>query len=109
MQKLYQASDRIEAQLVSDLLASRHIDNRILGNYLSGAIGELPADLYPTVWVIDDADLPLARELLTRFIADNRERGDASSWVCRDCGELIDGSFDLCWRCGGGRDQGRNR
>jgi len=104
MQQLYEAGDRIEAQLVSDLLASRHIENRILGDYLSGAIGELPADICPTVWIIDDAELPRARELLARFLAERDSRDGARSWVCRGCGELIDGSFDLCWRCGGARE-----
>jgi len=106
MQQLYQAADRIEAQLLSDYLERHLVANRILGDYLSGAIGELPADIYPTIWVIDDADLPRARELLARFQADNRARDGARSWVCRGCGELVDGSFDLCWRCGREREQG---
>jgi hypothetical protein len=106
MQQLYQAGDRIEAQLLSDLLERRHIPNRILGDYLSGAIGELPADIYPTVWVIDDADLPRARELLQRFQSENRARGETRSWVCRGCGELVDGAFELCWRCGHEREAG---
>jgi hypothetical protein len=99
MQRLYQAADRIEAQLLSDFLERHLVDNTILGDYLSGAIGELPADVYPSVWVIYDEDLPRARELLARFIEDSDREG-ARSWVCRGCGELIDGHFDLCWRCG---------
>jgi hypothetical protein len=106
MQQLYQAGDRIEAQLLSDFLERQHVANRIFGDYLSGAIGELPADIYPTIWVIDDADLPRARELLARFHAEIRARDGARSWVCRGCGELVDGSFDMCWRCGHERAQG---
>jgi hypothetical protein len=102
MHRLYQAGDRIEAQFLSDLLDSHGIDNTILGDYLSGAIGELPANIYPSVWLIDDADQARAEALLAVFLAEQR-REVGASWVCRGCGELIDGSFDLCWHCGGGR------
>jgi hypothetical protein len=99
MHRLYQAGHRIEAQLLSDYLDRHLIDNTILGDYLSGAIGELPADIYPSVWIMHDDDLPRARDLLARFIADNNRESERS-WVCRGCGELVEGGFDLCWRCG---------
>ncbi|MGD8207459.1 MAG: DUF2007 domain-containing protein [Thiohalocapsa sp.] len=105
MQRLYQAANRIEAQLLSDLLERHLVDNAILGDYLSGAIGELPADMYPSVWIVHDKDLERARELLRRFL-DDAARDVGRSWVCRGCGELVDGSFDLCWRCGHERPAG---
>jgi len=103
MQPLYQAGDRIEAQLLSHYLDRHLIDNAILGDYLSGAIGELPANIYPSVWIIHEEDLERGRELLRRFLAD-AARESGRSWVCRGCGELVDGGFDLCWRCGGERE-----
>ncbi|MCF7991767.1 MAG: DUF2007 domain-containing protein [Thiohalocapsa sp.] len=103
MQRLYQAGDRIEAQLLSAFLERYLIDNAILGDYLSGAIGELPADIYPSVWVVHNEDYARASELLARFLAENSRDG-ARSWVCRGCGELIEGTFDLCWRCGTERE-----
>jgi hypothetical protein len=98
MHRLYQAGDRIEAQLLSDFLERHLIDNAIFGDYLSGAIGELPA-VSPSIWIVHDEDRERARDLLQRFISDT-ERAGASSWVCHGCGELVDGCFDLCWRCG---------
>ncbi|TVQ90778.1 MAG: hypothetical protein EA400_05855 [Chromatiaceae bacterium] len=100
MQRLCEAANRIEAQLLSDLLARHRIDNRIFGDYLLGGIGELPADLCPSIWIIDDRDLPRAQTLLEAHLADRAARAAARSWVCRGCGELIDGGFDLCWHCG---------
>jgi hypothetical protein len=100
MQRLYQAADRIEAQVLRDLLARHRVEAQVFGDYLSGAAGELPADIYPTVWVLDDEDLARARELLEAWLRENAERAAARSWVCHGCGELVDGSFDLCWRCG---------
>jgi hypothetical protein len=100
MQQLYQAADRIEAQFLADFLDRHLVAAQVLGDYLSGAVGELPADIYPTVWVIEDEDLPRARGLLERWLQEKAEREAARSWVCRGCGELVDGSFDLCWHCG---------
>ena len=100
MQQLYQAADRIEAQLIRDLLERHRIETRVFGDYLTGALGELPADIYPTLWVVEDDDVPRARELLQRWFDDNADRAAGRSWVCRGCGELLDASFDLCWRCG---------
>ncbi|WP_462321311.1 putative signal transducing protein [Halochromatium sp.] len=100
MQQLYQAADRIEAQLLCDLLDRHGVEARVFGDYLSGAAGELPADIYPSIWVIEDRDLPRAQTLLKGWLDDKRARAEARSWVCHGCGELVDGSFDLCWRCG---------
>jgi hypothetical protein len=100
MQQLYQAADRIEAQFIQDHLGRHRIACRVFGDYLSGAIGELPANTYPTIWVMDDADLPRAQQLLQDWLDDNASRDASRSWVCRGCGELLAGSFDLCWRCG---------
>ncbi|NEV62027.1 DUF2007 domain-containing protein [Thiorhodococcus minor] len=100
MQQLYQARDRIEAQILHDFLDRHLIETTILGDYLSGAIGELPADIYPTLWVIYDGDLDRARELVARFLRGSEHRGELGSWTCESCGETVSEGFDLCWRCG---------
>ncbi len=103
MQRLYQAADRIEAQFLVDFLDRHLIEASILGDFLAGAIGELPVDIYPTVWVLEDEDLPRARELLARFLsrAPSAARG---VWVCPSCGERVEAGFDLCWNCGRSRE-----
>ena len=103
MHRLYQARDRIEAQFLADFLDRHLIAARVLGDYLSGAAGELPLDVYPTVWVLEDEDLPRARELLARFLGQaSSEPGP--SWICPGCGERVEAGFDLCWNCGRSRE-----
>lgn len=99
MQCLYQARDRIEAQFLRDYLDRHHISAVIFGDYLSGAAGELPANIWPSIWVLADGDLPRAQVLLERFLA---EAGEAKggAWVCRTCGEQVEAGFELCWNCG---------
>lgn len=103
MRRLYQARDRIEAQFLRDFLDRHLITATVLGDYLAGAAGELPLNIYPMVWVMEDEDLPRARELLARFL-DQDSTDVGSAWVCPGCGEGVEAGFDLCWSCGLHRD-----
>lgn len=102
MQRLYQAHDRIEAQFVRDHLASHRIESVVLGDFLAGAAGELPLDIYPTVWVLEDEDLPRAQELLRRFLGD-APPDEGLPWRCPCCGEAVEATFEICWNCGAPR------
>ncbi len=101
MKKLYQARDRIEAQLLKDFLASRHINTVVQGDYLSGAAGELPALMFPVLWVLDERDVARGRELIKAF---SRLKPEGTGWRCTDCGESNERQFDLCWHCGSCRE-----
>ncbi len=102
MQRLYQARDRIEAQWLLDRLAEQGIGATLLGDYLAGAAGELPVDIYPTLWVIEDAALPRAQAILSRFLAELAAES-GPPWRCPTCGEQVEGAFELCWNCGAPR------
>jgi len=99
MQSLYQARDPLEAQLLHDFLGDRRIATVVLGGYLAGAAGQLPAINFPVIWVVEDSDLPRARQLLREFLA---EVGSPAPWRCPACGETVDGGLLLCWHCGAG-------
>lgn len=103
MRRLYQAADRIEAQFLVDFLDRHLIEATVFGDHLSGAMGELPANIYPTVWVLDDLHLPRAQEVLARFLA-RPEVKDGPAWTCQACGAQVEADFDLCWNCTRGRD-----
>jgi A/G-specific adenine glycosylase len=84
MQRLYLARDRIEAQFLSDFLDRHLIETVILGDYLAGAAGQLPADIFPAVWVLEEEDLERARELLARFLSESRGEPAGAPWTCED-------------------------
>jgi hypothetical protein len=96
MQMLYQASDALQANLLKDHLGAHRIHAVVLGDYLSGAAGELSAINFPTVWLVEDRDLLLARQLLAEFLTPAEP---AAAWHCPTCGADIDGEFSLCWSC----------
>ncbi|MDN5938341.1 MAG: DUF2007 domain-containing protein [Salinisphaera sp.] len=101
-QQVYIASDPANAQIVKDYLGSYGIHAQMRGYYLWGGMGELPANVYPTLWVADDAQVARARRLVARLEAG--ATADRPPWQCDQCGESLAGQFDACWRCGAQRD-----
>ena len=99
MLKLYEAADRIEAQILKDHLLDEDVESVILGDYLSGGMGELPANIYPEVWVLDEKDMIKAQQLLQGFTKNHNQRRENSDWRCLKCGEMVDAGFDVCWNC----------
>lgn len=66
MQTLIHAQDLIEANLIKNLLAQESIEATILGEYLQGAIGELPPSGLIRV-VVADSQLEPAQQLLADY------------------------------------------
>ncbi|MCG7975920.1 MAG: DUF2007 domain-containing protein [Candidatus Thiodiazotropha taylori] len=97
MIELFQAQDRIEAQMLKDYLQDQGIETVILNDHLSGALGELPANIFPTLWLLEDQDLSKARKLKQQFL--NLYAPKAAAWRCPACGEQIDGGYEICWNC----------
>ena len=102
MQHVYQAANLLDAQLVQDALQDGGIEATINGAYLSGAIGELPADATPSVWVINAGDAARARTIISELLDDDAS-GAGGEWNCSDCGERSSASFQFCWKCGAAR------
>lgn len=84
--------------MLKDFLDQEGIATVIVGDHLSGAVGELPADIFPTLWVLDDSDLERAVRITATFF--NRSPVSGKAWMCPVCGEDIDGGFEICWNCG---------
>jgi len=98
MRRLYEAADRFEAQRVVDFLQDHQIPAVILGDYLSGASGELPANIFPAVWLVEESHWYRANTLLEKFLSPPPDA--QSEWCCRGCGETVEGGFEVCWNCG---------
>lgn len=71
MVPLYAAHSIIDAHLLKGLLAQSGIDAYILGEFLQGAVGELPPAGFIEVLVEED-DLPAALETLAVFESNQR-------------------------------------
>ena len=103
MLKFYEARDALEARQLIDALAAHRIEATVLGEYLSGAAGELSALNFPWVWLISNDDLPVAQGVLDGFLASRGSLPKKGPWVCPGCGAQVDAGFEICWQCGAGR------
>ena len=63
MKSVYQAAHGFDAHMVKDLLEQAGIPAQVRGEFLQGALGELPAGGMVTVWVAK-ADVTRAREVV---------------------------------------------
>jgi hypothetical protein len=85
------------------LLEENGIRACIQGEALWGARGELPftPESAPSVWVAEEADVERARQILATH--EPSMRTDAV-WTCRQCSEVVETQFAMCWNCGTARD-----
>ena len=96
MRRLVQAPNAALATLWVDLLGQAGIAASVQRYFASGIAGNIPPDqALPEVWVHDDDQLERAKRMLVEL-----QHPAWRHWVCRSCGEQIDGPFDSCWRCG---------
>jgi hypothetical protein len=105
MKPLHIARHATEAHLIRGYLESQGIAALVRGEYLTGGIGELPADVCK-VWVADDREFARAQEVLGHFLQGDAARAHAHErWHCARCGEDIEGQFTDCWNCGSPRPE----
>lgn len=95
MRRLAQAPNLAIATLWLHALREDGIAASVQREYLGAAAGQLPPDqCLPEIWIDDEAQFALARQLL-RALQQRPQR----QWHCR-CGEFVEGGFEQCWRCG---------
>jgi len=98
MQRIFVATDRVEAYLLVDRLAHAGIKAHVFNEHASSIVGEVPPDIaQPQVWLDDDADLVHAEAVLSAY---RDERNRPGTLVCPKCGEESPATFELCWKCG---------
>ncbi|GAA6130775.1 putative signal transducing protein [Halopseudomonas sabulinigri] len=68
MQCIYRPLDLTEATLLQRMLADHHIDCHISGQYLQGAVGDLPAHDLIALWLSDE-DAPRGSQLINDYLA----------------------------------------
>lgn len=84
--------------MLKDYLQEQGIPTVLLRDTLSGGAGELPANIFPVLWLEKDEQYQRARRLIGEFLTPTEEAA-GSSWICPVCGEEVDPGFDLCWNC----------
>ncbi len=102
MKLVHTARHPTEAHLIRGMLEAAGIRAEVKGDQLYGAFGELP--VLPTVWVLDDKLAAEADRLIIEFLRGTAARRYANQrWACPRCGEILEGQFTDCWKCGAAR------
>lgn len=79
-----------------DALTTQGIACVVRNQFISGAMGELPAqDIEPELWLMNADDKVFADAVLMALKTDEL----ASDWVCNACQEPQEAAFNLCWNC----------
>ncbi len=99
MKKIFSSPQNAEVELVKNMLADAGILCEVRNGDFSRIVPAPP--FYEELWVQED-DYPRATELLSaRPISPNTPI--PGTWVCPECGEVVEAQFTTCWKCGAPR------
>jgi hypothetical protein len=87
-----------DAALLDNLLQVEGIDTIVTADKRFARIGP---HVGASVYVLDPAHLERARDIVERYRRNEPLKDPRSyrSWRCRACNELVEGQFDICWKC----------
>src|SRR5690349_3803759 len=90
----------VDVQLVNDLLALEGIQTIVAAAKIVDPT-KFDRNLR-AVFVLDRDRLERAREIVARVRRGESLKDPKSyrSWRCRGCNELVEGQFEVCWKCG---------
>jgi hypothetical protein len=102
LKKLTTCKNISEAGMLKGLLTANGIACEIKNEYLSMASGELPfAECYPEIWVANDDDFARGKDIIAEWERKEDEQPEQfENWNCQGCGEVNEGQFVYCWKCG---------
>lgn len=102
MQKIFTSLNRVKLMLLKSELDEAGIPS-LIKNESPPAAGEVPSVIaYPELWIMNDEDFAGAKLVVQAFESKSQEKHE--KWKCPNCHELIEGQFDLCWKCGNSRE-----
>lgn len=101
MKMIYSSESSFLANNVKNIMEAQQIDTFIKNEFSQGAVGEISAfDAWPEVWVFNDEDYERALTIVEGIVAKlNDQTGVQADWVCQQCSEKNDPSFEICWSC----------
>jgi len=97
MIKVFENFDFSRVGHMQSILESQGIPTFIRNQFASSVMGEVPfIEVCPQLYILDEADLAKARQLLS---LDQPDPLRTQAWICPDCGVEIEAQFGQCWNC----------
>lgn len=91
---VYSAEHFIEAHIVCGLLTQAGIQTHLRGEFLHGAVGEIPFEQARVEVMVYAIKLARAEQILVNY----RQQHE-THWQCPNCREENGPAFDFCWSC----------
>lgn len=102
MKRVYGSYNNLFVGYLKKVLENHGIRCVLRNEHLAGAAGEVPPiECWPEIWVTDEREWERARRIVNDALGSGRTQETA--WRCPACGELLEGQFGLCWKCGESR------
>jgi hypothetical protein len=99
MKTVYSAPNLPLVSIVQNILEGHGIRCQLKNQFLSAGVGDIPPiECWPQLCV-EDGDYPEAQ----RIVDDALEEKVLAPWTCGTCGEVMEGQFSDCWKCGADR------
>ncbi|WP_293267513.1 DUF2007 domain-containing protein [Neptunomonas sp.] len=96
MKMVYTSENQFLVCNAKNLIEAQGIGTFLKNEFAQGAVGETSAfDAWPEVWIFSDSDYEQALNIIETSLS----RKNAAEWVCENCSEHNDSSFDICWNC----------
>lgn len=95
MKFLYKSAKPHDVYIRRSYLESRGIECFVNNDKIYNKIDFLGPQIWPELWVKEEEDFTMALKYLDGFVEDKK----LEDWVCRECGELVEGSLAVCWKC----------
>jgi len=96
MKLIYTNENRFLVSNVKNIVEASGIPVVLRNEYAIGGAGDLsPFDTWLELWVEDDADYTKAKQV----IKDSFCTDSTAEWICGECKESNDASFEFCWQC----------
>ena len=96
---VHRGTSPIEARLIMGLLDTEGIPARSSGEELVGAYPGVPR-LCDVRVLVPARCRPAAEAVIEAYEA---RRAGSADWACRECAEVNDATFEICWSCGAER------
>jgi len=105
MKRVYSEPNPIFIHQLKELLEEKGIRTIIKNEFLTGGVGELPpTEVWPELWIVDKEDKEPATKIVNNFL--QSINSTQNNWICRNCGQEVEGQFKLCWSCGKENNEG---
>lgn len=96
MKRVFSSPDRAQLGLLRNILEKAGIPCVERNQQMAQTISVAP--FQAELWVEQESDYAEASALLKAWV--NPTPAPGAGWSCSRCGELLDGQFEKCWKCG---------